>query len=171
MNNSITKKILQLGVVLIFFTLSACGLTNSNNVNEYSQLEQDAKNIIKGIESNNYELILDTFSPYVKNNYPALQSDICELLKYIDGDIVSYEGITSSSMGGHSTEDGWVEKKLEGEIYNVKTNQKKTYNIKFEGYYINEDNPEKGGVRYLSIECLDELDEDGYPIEKSIYYK
>lgn len=171
MNTFIVKKIFPLGVFFVIFILSACGSTNSNYVDEYSKLEQDAKNIIDGIESTNYELILDIFSPYVKNNYPDLQSDISELLKQIDGDIVSYEGITSRSMGGHSTEDGWVEKKLEGEIYNVKTNQKKTYNIKFEGYYINKDNPDKVGVRYLAIECLDELDEAGYPKKTSIYYE
>jgi len=154
----------------MFFSLTACGVTNSDRISTFEKSKQDAQIIIDGIKTKDYESIVSIFSPYVKSKYSELQSDIATLLECIDGDIVSYD-IVIKSTGGHSTEEGWVEKRQEGEIYNIITSNGKTYNIYFGGDYINKENPEKVGVRYITIAFLDEIDEDGYPIEKYITYR
>lgn len=171
MINSKFTFFILLGTILIITSLSGCGSDGNNNVTMISMVKEDAKIILEGIENSTYESTAELFSSYVRENYPTLSQDIAELMEYIDGEIVSYERVLSDTTGGHSTGEGWVEKRFEGRIYKVKTNTNKTFNIKFGGYYINKEKPETVGVQYIIIESFDDLDENGYHVEKSIYYE
>lgn len=171
MNQSKMKIIVLLGIVLLMLSFSSCRFINKGKVTRDNKIKQDAETIMEGIKNSDYESIQEIFSPYVKQRYPDLQSDIAELMGTIEGNIVSYDAVSRSSTGGHSDPDGWIERSTEGTIRNVKTDQDKTYTIKFEGYEINRDKPEKVGVRYIGIRYMDDLDEDGDPKRKSIYYE
>lgn len=162
---------LLLGIIFMSTSLTACRSNEQNRITQTSMTKDNAKIILEGIENRTYESTAELFSSYVKDNYPDLTQDIAALMEYIDGEVISYEAITSNSQGGHSTPEGWVEKRYEGVIHNVKTNANRTYNIKFGGYYIYKDKPEKVGVAYIIIESLDDVDEKGYHIAKSIYYE
>lgn len=157
--------------ILAFISLGGCGNSENNKVTMTSMVKEDARIILEGIENRTYESTAELFSADVKENYPMLNQDIAELMEYLDGEIVSHEGVFTDTKGGHSTDEGWIEKGFEGRIINVKTNTNKTYNIKFGGYYIYKEKPEKVGIQYIIIESLDDLDENGYPIVKSIYYE
>lgn len=171
MNQSKMKIIVLLGIVLLMLSFGACRFINKGKVTRDNKIKQEAETIMEGIKNSDYESIQEIFSPYVKQRYPDLQSDIAELMGTIEGNIVSYDAVSRSSTGGHSDPDGWIERSTEGTIRNVKTDQDKTYTIKFEGYEINRDKPEKVGVRYIGIRYMDDLDEDGDPKRKSIYYE
>ena len=48
-----------------------------------------------GIQSENCEEIADIFCTYIKKNHPELQTDIKAWMKYIDGNIISYDPPTT----------------------------------------------------------------------------
>ena len=171
MNHSKMKIIVLLGIVLLMLLFGACRFINKGKVTRDNKIKQDAETIMEGIQNSDYESVQEIFSPYVKQRYPDLQSDIAELMGTIEGNIVSYDAVSQSSMGGHSDPDGWIEKAVKGTIRNVKTDTDKTYTIEFEGYAINRDKPEKVGVRYIAIRYMDDLDEDGIPKMRSVYYE
>ena len=150
--NSFAKRILLLsGIILIIFSLTSCGLSAKKKVSERGKIFRDAEVIVEGIKKGDYESIAELFSLYVKQNYPNLQHDIAGLMEYIDGDIVSYERISCASTGGYSEYGEWIEHSLEGEIYNIKTSNDKTYVITFGGDYVNKNKPDLVGAQYIVI--------------------
>ena len=83
------KKIVILsGVVILMLLFGACRFINNSQENEYTKMKQDAETIMEGIKNSDYESIQEIFSPYVKQRYPDLQSDIAELMGTIEGNIV-----------------------------------------------------------------------------------
>lgn len=164
-------KIFMLSVmILVILPLNACG-TNSEKVTYISTTKENAQIILDGIKTEDFEETAEIFSPYVKEKYPDLENDIAELMEYIDGDVESYESVVCRAGAGTSTEEGWVERYIYGDIRNIKTNIDKTYTITFSGYYVNKDQPEKEGVSQITIESHDVVDEEGRPEWRTIYYE
>ena len=103
----------------------------------------------------------------MKETQPDLEKDIAELMTYIDGEIISYDSVGRTNMGGTSEGGEWVVREVKGIIENIKTDNGKTYTIEFVGYANNKDNPDMIGVNYIVI-----IKEEGYTRrKKSIYYK
>ena len=160
-----------MGIISMILSLSACSLNSKNKVTAPRMVRQDAKIIIEGIESGEHESILEIFSPYVKENYPNLESDIAELMKFIDGNIISYDDVYDEPVSGTSTPEGWIKRGIAGTIDNIITTTGKTYTLKFEGYFVYKDEPNKEGIDYIAIISKDTFDEEGDPETKSIYYR
>ena len=160
-------RILIIPIVTIF--LSACGLLSNSSYGD--MIHEDADAIMNGIQNKNYADIKEIFSPYVKETYPELENDIAELMTYIDGEIISYDSVGRTNMGGTSEGGEWVVREVKGIIHNIKTDNGKTYTIEFVGYANNKDNPNMIGVNNLVIISADEKNEEGYSKRKSIYYK
>ena len=139
------------GFLVLLLSLCSCAALPNGEATGRSKIKQDAETLMYAVQNEEYDPIVELFSPYVKTKYPNLKDDIIDLMDYIDGDIVSYGHMVFDSMGGSSTEEGWVEKKLEGTIYDIVTSNNKTYAIIFGGYYINKEEPDKVGTRYISI--------------------
>ncbi len=126
-NRVIANSFLYLFICIFF--MGCKGINNDSTeeyVDSYSKTAlQQADIIMDGIQSGNCEEIADIFCPYIKKNHPELQTDIKTWMKYIDGNIISYDPPTTE-RGALNTGEWEVEMLVtEADIDNVKTDMVK----------------------------------------------
>ena len=157
-------------VYSVVFFLMGCNAIKEDNtkvyVDSYSQTAlQQADIIMDGIQSENCEEIADIFCTYIKKNHPELQTDIKAWMKYIDGNIISYDPPTTERGSLNTGESGVEMLVMEADIDNVKTDTGKTYCIGMGSYSVFKNHLDCVGVTDLLIRDLDaekENKEDSY---------
>ena len=156
-NKVIANSFLYLFICIFF--MGCKGINNDSTeeyVDSYSKTAlQQADIIMDGIQSGNCEEIADIFCPYIKKNHPELQTDIKTWMKYIDGNIISYDPPTTERGSLNTGESGVEMLVTEADIDNVKTDTGKTYSIGMGSYSVFKNHSDCVGVTDLLIRDLD----------------
>lgn len=90
-----------------------------------------------------------------QKNHPELQTDIKAWMKYIDGNIISYDPPTTERGSLNTGESGVEMLVMEADIDNVKTDTRKTYCIGMGSYSVFKNHSDCVGVTDLLIRDLD----------------
>ena len=114
--------------------------------------EQKGCEIMDAIMSNNEDTIKGFLCQAIKDEHRNLDEEIHELYQFINGDIVTFDEPIGSPSGGTTTaEDGWVERRVSGDIRHIKTTTIKEYNIHYVLYLINKEHPELLGISRIYV--------------------
>ena len=155
--------------ILIIITLTSCSVVSfmSYSIDSIKYGEQYADNladdIMEYIVSGDVEEIEKLFSKEIRTSH-NITTEYEQMMKFIDGDIESYD-TPEGSVGGASVRNGeYVEKKIRGNITKIITDKGKTYHINYTYYPIYKKDLDYVGMSYICCFCKDEYDEKtGYP--------
>jgi len=132
-------------LILILIFMTSCSSTGSR---EFKTPDKQAKEIeveiINCIEQKDAETLKSLFCSYIINNHSDLDAKIKEVFEFFDGEIVSYDGLTSSACGSREHKDC-------GASANVTTDKGTVYSIAFKAWLTNEDYSDKIGVNALVV--------------------
>jgi len=147
----------QLAVVLlVMVVLTGCSFINKDedkkeeNQTPKEYATEQSEYIMECIVNKDKEGLKSVFSKHIAETHD-LDKEIDEFFEFIDGEIVSYDE-PEGHEGGYKMKEGeYTEKKLYGEIDNIKTDKGKTYSIGYQSYSIYKSNEEYVGVRIVNI--------------------
>ena len=137
-------------IIYIFTTLlMLISFTSCDEDEEYKSPNQLAKErqteIMECFINKDKETLKGFFSEYVINKYPDIDSQIDEAFNFIDGEIVSYDEPNSSASGPSDR------KSYGGDTRNILTIKNTEYRIVFRGRLTSDNEPEKTGVRCITV--------------------
>ena len=156
--------------------------TDSDNTTEediYSVISEEEVNqeaervvniVINALKEKDADAIKNLFSEYARKEDSDIDKQIEDTFNFIDGNIVSTGEILAGYSGGStSAERGDIKTLYSGSIYDVTTDNGKTYFINIDGIYNFNWNEDKEGVYLINI--LDNIaskknlmDYDGYEV-------
>ena len=137
-------------------TLTGCSALNKTNSEEYKSPGDLAKErqteIMDCFINKDAETIKSFFSEYVIETYPDIDTQIDKAFNFLDGEIVSYDEPCSRASGSS-------ERKSYGALtMNIITDKETEYIIDFTGQLTNDENPERIGVRCITVINITEND-------------
>lgn len=154
--------------IFVFMSTMLFNYSNENTIkNETSEIRKNevyftAKEIFESIISKDAEKLKSFFKPSIKNK-EIINTQIEEMLKFIDGNIVSYSDIKE---GGGSKSKEYVTTVFEENSYivkDIKTDAGRTYTITYNIVEIDKDNSKDIGMDFIGIFDNDVYDSnDGY---------
>ena len=126
--------------------------------------------VINALKEKDADAIKNLFSEYARKEDSDIDKQIEDTFNFIDGNIVSTGEILAGYSGGStSAERGDIKTLYSGSIYDVTTDNGKTYFITIDGIYNFNWNEDKEGVYLINI--LDNIaskknlmDYDGYEV-------
>ena len=146
----------RLVILLLVVMMTGCSYIEKKS-NYQPPLEiatEQSEYIMECVVNKDKEGLKSVFSKHIAETHD-LDKEIDEFFEFIDGEIVTYDE-PEGHEGGYSIEYGeYIEKKLSGDIDNVKTDKGKTYSIGYQSYYIYKSNEDYIGVGIINI-----VDED-----------
>jgi hypothetical protein len=93
----------------------------------------------------------EMFCPYININH-NLEDEIEKAFEFFDGEIVSDGDKHFLEEAGGTTENGkTITSRIQPEIRHIKTDSEKEYEIVFNEYLINGDNPDYIGITRITI--------------------
>ncbi len=172
-----SNKILTFIVIVVTFLvlLNACNTSffqrNSSEKKTQDFISQEQSNqIIQCFEVNDSQKLQSIFSNKIMSTH-NIDKEFDNATDFILGTIISYDNpVGTGRMSVHTTDNGVQKEILSGYISNIKTNQDKTYYIKFYSYNVNKDDENMVGVSLIEIfdESTYNKDTNRYP-ENGIY--
>ena len=143
------KSILKKAMNYFMTLLMLVSFTSCDEDEEYKTPDQLAKErqteIMECFVNKDKETLKSFFSEYVINKYPDIDSQIDEAFNFLDGEIVSYDEPNTSASGPSDR------KSYGGDTRNIVTTQNTEYRIIFRGRLTSDEEPEKIGVRCITV--------------------
>ncbi len=148
---------LVMGIILCAFAV-ACGGDSSSSRDDYmsptEQAEANLEIIIESIDNQDSEAIKDLLSDYFISNCKDVDSKLDEMIKFIDGDIISYDEPFGSACGS-------IEEKDAGAKIECFTTTKGTeYYIAIKQWHRYDEQPEQVGIYSITVKNLSMLYSD-----------
>lgn len=144
--------------LLLLFPLSSCDIASSNEESEYISPSKQAENnlvtLVEAINEQDVSAIKKLLSNYVVSNHEDIDSSICEMLSFVDGEIVSYDEPFGSACGGAEKKDTGAKIKC------FVTDKETEYYIAIKQWYSYDEQPEQIGVYNITIKNLSMLSRD-----------
>ena len=122
---------------------------------------EQSEYIMECVVNKDKEGLKSVFSKHIAETHD-LDKEIDEFFEFIDGEIVSYDEPVGREGGAYMEYGEYIEKELNGSVVNIKTNNKRNYEILFDSYYIYKRNKDYEGVFYLAIIDSDVWGINGY---------
>lgn len=146
------KIIITLGIGILVF-LSGCSVSNSNHKYNSSEKTADlqAEKIMEYIVDQNNEKLEKIFCQHIKNTH-NISDEIIKAIKFIDGNIVSYDDPTECISSQDIRHNKTTKLEIKGEISNIKTDTGKTYRVGISSYQIYDKDDNYVGVSFICIE-------------------
>lgn len=158
------KQMFSIIFIAVVFLLVSCKTKDYVTPDETAQMQSTA--IMDCILEQDAKALKELFCQHIKDTHPNIEEEILELLRFIDGEIISYDMPEGNIKSKSTTEAETIKQELTGYTRNIKTTNGKTYEIGFNSYYIYAENEGYIGVSIISIIDVDAYDEKvGYPDE------
>lgn len=142
-------KVAALLLTVITVTLTGCSIWDKTDSEEYKSPGNLAKErqaeIMACFINKDAETIKSFFSEYVIETHPDIDSQIDEAFNFLDGEIVSYDEPFTRASGSYNR------KSYGACTMNIITDKETEYRIDFMGQLTNDENPERIGVRCITI--------------------
>lgn len=151
------------GAVLLsgcdFFKFENDGYWETNDVTPDMEAKEQTRLIIKAINNKGKLWFMNNLSNKLVASDSSIETEIENLLDYIDGEIVEYSDI-GPGISAYTKVDGeYTEMILGGLITGVKDENGNEYRMDFQYYYISEDD-DNIGICYIRIWKPGEPDDD-----------
>ena len=138
-------------ITAITVTLTGCSGAKGYKTPDQLAVERQTE-IMECFISKDAETIKSFFSEYVIETYPDIDTQIDEAFNFLDGEIVSYDEPSSRASGSS-------ERKSYGALtMNIITDKETKYVVDFMGQLTNDENPERIGVRCITVINMTEND-------------
>lgn len=134
---------------LIFAFLFFCVSCSFNET--YDKAEEHSDMIITCMKEKDVTTLKEMFCPYININH-NLEDEIEKAFEFFDGEIVSDGDKHFLEEAGGTTENGkTITSRIQPKIRHIKTDSEKEYEIVFNEYLINDDNPDYIGITRITI--------------------
>ena len=144
---------------LLISFLTGCSYGGGKSPDKIALAQGDS--IMSYIEKKDCDGLVDMFSTYTKNSYD-LEKEVGDLIRFIDGTIVSYGDVSRSSMSGN-VNHGRYRNIYYIRIEDIKTDSSKQYEILYTFYISdNQDDSYNGLIAIRVGDQAEYTDENGY---------
>ncbi len=154
-------------ITAIIFLLSGCEKSDSTYQTEDAIQVQVGEELMEAIMDKDIEGVKSLLCPYFIENHEDLDEEIQGIFDFIKGDVISYENVWSCGYAGHIENGKWIEKFSLADIQDIATTSD-TYEIHFQYYFVNEDEPKMLGISYINVILCEDIGEYSDPIVQYI---
>ena len=142
--------------------LFSCGDPNYMTPGEIGQKQNET--IMEALKEKNKEKLKQGLAKALQNQ-ENIDEEINNLIKFIDGNIISYDDIGVASPGrGESDEEGLIFRVYSGWTRNIVTDTGKKYELKFYNYYVNRNHKDyEGVIQVILYDTEIYTEENDYP--------
>lgn len=142
------------GIILTFLPIALIGtlwavISHPNPDNPYTKIGNFKDTLVSGLENGNSDVILSVISESEKEADPELQSEINDMLKYLDGRVNDYYPDIPEDRSIQNSSNPYIF--FSGVIYDNPDRRNQSCSIHYYGYAQYEAYPEKIGITGFEI--------------------